>query len=151
MWWYHGYPPHDEIRLRGDVHSVVVGLGKVWALESDLNRGVTRLVRIEPRRDSVDRRAALRRFEPPLAVGAGLVWTLSGTRCRGSSGGSCAAVDAIDPIWWSNWYGPPARVVFHVLLPGGERSAAWSTGPRCDAPGYPSTVTISPYGGGFGL
>jgi hypothetical protein len=86
MWWYHGYPPHDEIRLRGDVHSVVVGLGKVWALESDLNRGVTRLVRIEPRRDSVDRRAALRRFEPPLAVGAGLVWTLSGTRCRGSSG-----------------------------------------------------------------
>jgi hypothetical protein len=98
MWWYHGYPPHDEIRLRGDVHSVVVGLGKVWALESDLNRGVTRLVRIEPRRDSVDRRAALRRFEPPLAVGAGLVWTLSGTRCRGSSGGSCAAVDAIDPI-----------------------------------------------------
>ena len=54
-------------------------------------------------------------------------------------------------VWWSNWCGPPARVVFHVLLPGGERSAAWSTGPRCDAPGYPSTVTISPYGGGFGL
>jgi hypothetical protein len=51
----------------------------------------------------------------------------------------------------SNWCGPPARVVFHVLLPGGERSAAWSSGPRCDAPGYPSTVTISPYGGGLGL
>jgi hypothetical protein len=150
MWWYHGYPPHDEIRLRGDVHSVVVGLGKVWALESDLNRGVTRLVRIEPRRDSVDRRAALRRFEPPLAVGAG-----SSGRSREPGAGARAADRAplwtrSIPFWWSNWYGPPARV-FHVLLPGGERSAAWSTGPRCDAPAYPSSVTISPYGGGFGL
>jgi hypothetical protein len=34
---------------------------------------------------------------------------------------------------------------------GRARESAALRGPRCDAPGYPSTVTISPYGGGFGL
>lgn len=55
-----------------------------------------------------------------------------------------------DVQWW-NWCGPPERVVFRVLLSGGERAAAWSAGPRCDAPGNPSSVTVSPFGGGFGL
>jgi hypothetical protein len=95
MWWYHGYPPHDEIRLRGDVHSP--------------HPGTSHSQTVRP--------------------------------------GKASGFD----VWWSNWCGPPARVVFQVLLPGGARSTAWSRGPRCDAPGYPSTVTISPYGGGFGL
>lgn len=94
-WWYHGYPPHDEIRLRGEVSSVAVGFGKVWAIAADGASGRTRLVRIDPRREQVDGRLSLKRFAPPFAVGAGHVWILGVSAC--SKRASCAVVDAIDP------------------------------------------------------
>jgi hypothetical protein len=125
-WWYHGYPPHTEIRLHGEIHGLTLGAGKAWAVAEIAGRGPT-LVRIDPRHNAVDGRATVEP-DPQLAFAHGRAWALSDIGCNRARQ-ACAVLQAIDAktmrdVWRTVIRGP---LGFDMRLLAADAGGIWVT------------------------
>ena len=118
VWSYHGFPPRTEIPLGGDYATgLTSGFGSVWATVS--GKGA-RLVRIDPRTNTVVRQTRVPWGVEDVVAGEGALWALQKAHC-GPDVYSCVA--RIDPD--TGRITGRVVIVGATLLTAGE-GAAWA-------------------------